>query len=63
MNPVGIFPPVIGVFFLLGATKDWNWLITTSWPLIKLIKREGLRIYYTIVGLFFIGIGIYVLIN
>lgn len=61
MNLAGLFPIAGGVFFLIGAISDWDWLMKTSWPLVKLIKREGLRAYYIIIGLFFIGIGIYVL--
>ncbi len=63
MDPLGFFPIAIGVFFLIASCKNWDWFMNTSWPLIELIKRKRLRIYYIIIGLFFIGIGIYLLLD
>ena len=58
----GFIPIAFGIFFLVGAFKDWNWMIKNTWPLIKIIGRDEVRGYLALVGLFFIGAGIFLLI-
>jgi hypothetical protein len=53
-----------GVFFLIASYKNWNWFFKIANPFgIPILKRKGLRIYFTIVGLALIGYGIYVLFD
>jgi len=63
MNPFGLVPIAIGIFFLIGSLRDWDWFIDNTGPLLtRILGRDGARGFLTIIGLCFIGIGVFILL-
>jgi small neutral amino acid transporter SnatA (MarC family) len=51
---------VVGVFVLIVSIMNWDWYFnsTKAQRLIRLIGRTGSRIFYSIIGLLLVIIGI-----
>ncbi len=56
---------LIGGFPILGAVFNWDWFFNNhkAIPIVKLFGRNGARIFYAIIGIFILGIGIWACIN
>ncbi len=59
----GFFIIVAGLFSIAGALFDWDWFMYNrrARPFVKLLGRGGARVFYAMLGLIFVGIGVAVL--
>ena len=57
--PVILIGLVAGLFTIICAAKDYDWFIENrkTWLLIKLIGRDGTRIFYVLLGILIIVLG------
>lgn len=61
---MNIFPVVIfvlaGAFSLLSSVKNFDWFFNNSKakPFVKIFGRNGARIFYSILGIFIIILGL-----
>lgn len=48
-----------GLFSIAGAILDWEWFMTSrrAAMFVRLLGRTGARIFYTLLGLFLVGVG------
>ena len=60
MHPAGLILAFAGLFCVLGALCDWEWFMGSAKArfLIKLFTRPGARIFYGLVGLTLMAVGI-----
>ena len=61
MHPLGIaFCDLGGLFSVIGAVCNWGWFF--SWPpapvFVILYSRNGVRIFYVVLGLFLMVGGV-----
>ena len=61
MEPVGFLPVTLGIFFLIGAILDWDWLITNTY-FVKLLGRDRVRQYLALIGVGFFIVGLFILV-
>lgn len=54
-----------GIFSVLASVKNWDWYFNNrkAKPFVRLFGRTGARIFYTLIGIFIMGIGIVFLIK
>lgn len=61
---MNIFPVIIfvlaGAFSLLSSVKNFDWFFSNSKakPFVKIFGRNGARIFYSILGIFMIILGL-----
>jgi hypothetical protein len=64
MNPVVtlIFTLGAGFFSIAGAVFNWDWFMENSRArfFVQIFGRDGARVFYVILGLFLIVMGIFV---
>lgn len=50
-----------GIFSLLGAVQNWDWFFNNrkARPFVSIFGRLGARIFYAILGIFIIVIGVF----
>lgn len=55
-----IFFVISGIFSILGAILDWDWFFASrrAAPFVRIFGRNGARIFYIVLGLFIIIVGI-----
>ena len=59
----GTVPLAMGIFFLAMSFGDWDWFMNNTGPiLIRLLGRDGARGFFALVGLFLIGICIFLIV-
>lgn len=58
-----IFGFLGGIFSIVGAVADWDWFMNNSRAriFVQLFGRMGARIFYIVLGLFLIGIAVWML--
>ena len=51
---------VSGIYSILGAILDWDWFFSSrrAAPFVRIFGRNGARIFYIVLGLFIIIVGI-----
>lgn len=56
---------LVGVFSVLASVKNWNWFFNNrkARPFVHIFGRTGARIFYTLIGIFIMGVGIVYLIK
>ncbi|MCC7012787.1 MAG: immunity 17 family protein [Planctomycetes bacterium] len=54
----------VGAFSLLCAIKDWDWFILSAKAklVVLLLGRKGARIFYAVLGIVLIAMGVIVLL-
>ncbi|OVE76049.1 hypothetical protein BVX97_02410 [bacterium E08(2017)] len=59
MNPTGLIFVAIGIFSMLGGICNWDWFMESRKArfIVKIMTRNGARIFYGILGLAFIVFG------
>ncbi len=64
MTAMGIIFMLVGMFTCAGAVGNWEWFMTSrrAWLLVKILGRNGARVFYVVLGLAIIAIGLYVMI-
>ena len=62
MNPFGLILVAFGIFSICGAAFDWDWFINSRKArfFVAILGRTGARIFYGILGLVIIVIGVLV---
>ena len=60
MNPIGLVFVAAGAFSMAGAICNWDWFINSRKAklLVKLLTRNGARIFYGILGLAIVVLGV-----
>jgi hypothetical protein len=60
MNPVGLLMAAAGLFSVLGGIFNWEWFMNNSKALFMtaILSRTGARIFYVLLGLAIIVLGI-----
>lgn len=55
-----IFFVISGIFSILCAILDWDWFFSSrrAAPFVRIFGRNGARIFYIVLGLFIIIVGI-----
>lgn len=61
----GVIIIAVGIYCLCAAVFNWNWFFNNrrARGLVNIFGRSGARIFYALLGLFFAGIGTYVMIE
>ena len=59
MNMIGLFFVAAGLFSIAGAICNWEWFINSrkARTLVKLLSRNGARIFYGVLGLALVVLG------
>lgn len=59
-NFVGVILIVVGLFSLAGGVFNWDWFMNQrkSKIIVKILKRTGARIFYSILGIAIALIGV-----
>jgi hypothetical protein len=59
-KPEMMLVALIGLFSMAGGLFDWNWFMTNrrAWLFVKLLGRTGARVFYVLLGLGLIILGI-----
>ena len=59
---MGLVSAAIGLFSLMGAIKNWDWYFNNykARGLVAIFGRNGARIFYGILGVIFIALGVFV---
>ena len=54
-----------GVFSFVASIKNWDWYFNNrkAKPFVRIFGRTGARIFYTLIGIFIMGVGIVYLIK
>lgn len=54
-----------GTFSVLASVKNWDWYFNNrkAQPFVRIFGRTGARIFYTLIGVMIMGIGIVCLIK
>ena len=62
MNLFGLIFVASGVFSILGAIFDWEWFMNSRKArfLVRIITRNGARLFYGILGLALVVLGVLV---
>jgi len=57
---VGILVILAGLFSILGAVMNWDWFIYSRKArfFVSILGRTGARVFYVILGVVLVGIGI-----
>ncbi len=57
----GIFLGVMGCFSIAGAVFNWNWFMNSRRAafLVKIMGRNGARVFYILLGTAILGFAIY----
>ena len=65
MNPIGLVGIAAGLFCVVAAYKDWERFFTHHKAkfIVKMLGREGARVFYTVVGCVFIAGGMFALLR
>ena len=60
MQPLGLFFIAGGAFSILGGICNWDWFMNARKAkfIVKVLTRNGARIFYCILGLFVLVLGI-----
>jgi hypothetical protein len=60
MNPVGLIIGAAGAFSMLGAICNWDWFMNARKArfMVKILTRNGARIFYGILGLGLVVLGV-----
>ena len=60
MNPIGLLIVAAGVFAIAGAVCNWEWFMNArkARGMVKLLTRNGARIFYAVLGLVLVVLGI-----
>ena len=55
----------VGLFSIAGAAFDWEWFMTNrrARPIVAMFGRTGARGFYALLGLAFLGGGVFVALN
>ncbi|MEW6535052.1 MAG: immunity 17 family protein [Candidatus Auribacterota bacterium] len=64
-NIMGLILVFAGLFSIAGAVFDWDWFMThrKARLLVKLLTRNGARVFYAVLGVIISVIGILVMLN
>lgn len=62
MNLFGLIFVAAGAFSLLGGICDWEWFMNSRKArfIVKILSRNGARIFYTVLGIIIVVFGILV---
>ncbi len=54
-----------GLFSVFCAVKDYDWFMNSSraWLFVKLFGRNGARAFYVLLGLFLVGMSIFLFVR
>ncbi len=54
-----------GLFSVFCAVKDYDWFMNSSraWLFVKLFGRNGARAFYVLLGLFLVGMSIFLFVQ
>lgn len=65
MNLFGLVFVAVGAFSLLGGICNWEWFMNSAKArfMVKILSRNGARIFYGILGLALLAFGIIVTIG
>lgn len=65
MNPVGLIFVAIGAFSMAGAICNWDWYMNARKArfMVKILTRNGARIFYGILGFSLVVIGVFATIG
>lgn len=65
MNLIGLIFVAAGIFCILGAVLNWDWFINSRKArlIVKLLSRNGARIFYGLLGAGIVTYGILVIAN
>ena len=60
MNPFALLFIGVGAFAILGAICNWDWFMNArkARSVVKLLTRNGARIFYGILGLALVVLGV-----
>jgi hypothetical protein len=55
----------MGIISIVGAYYDWDWFMNMWWHInmVEILTRNGARIFYTIVGLAGVVLGVLMMIG
>ncbi|WP_347179146.1 immunity 17 family protein [Roseofilum casamattae] len=65
MDPRGFVIVAVGAFSLAGAIFNWDWFMNSRKArfIVKILSRRGARIFYGLLGVVFIAIGVLTLMG
>lgn len=65
MNPIGLLIVAGGMFSIAGAAFDWDWFMNSRKAafLVAILSRTGARIFYLLLGLVLVTMGILLTAN
>ena len=57
---INIILILIGLFVLAGSIFNWEWFMTSPRAgfMMRLMGRTGARIFYAVIGLLMVGLGV-----
>ncbi len=60
MNPLGLIFVAAGVFSVLGAICNWDWFMNARKArfVVKILTRNGARIFYGALGIVIAALGV-----
>ncbi|QDU60778.1 hypothetical protein Pan216_16300 [Planctomycetes bacterium Pan216] len=63
INPLGIVTIVFGLLAVMAGVLDWNWFMNSprAWALVALFGRFGARIFYILLGIGIVVLGMLML--
>jgi hypothetical protein len=64
MDLFGLVPIMIGILYVILAFVNIEWLMKNKGDfLIKILGRKGVRAWLAVVGIFFLGTGLFILLS
>jgi len=59
-EPMGLLLVLVGLFAIAGGLFDWEWFMTNrkAWVFVKLLGRNGARVFYSVLGLVVVALGL-----
>lgn len=65
MDPYGLIFVAVGAFSAAGGICDWDWFMNNrkAQAFVKLLSRKGARIFYVLLGLALVALGILVMMG
>jgi len=65
MNRIGLVIAGLGVFLIMGAISNWDWMYNSSRTrlLVFFITRTGARIFHIILGIVMIVFGLLIFLD